>query len=234
MGQAVTPAEAIAVLSSLDPGVDFDVRLELSTARSKGERRSAGSSTERVRAFRARVSARHETPNETLCNAVKRVSVSGGQKGVSSGDLFSKGAEITEEPKRAERVQVSGERAAVAGIETMKRVSVSSKARPARWRRVPADWEPTLEHRALARDLCVDFGLELAKFRDFEFGSPKSDAGATFRNWLRNAKPSGSMALNGRPGYRAGNSSDAALAAAIARANQLEAEEAALKGKAAE
>jgi hypothetical protein len=58
-----------------------------------------------------------------------------------------------------------------------------------RWRRVPAEWEPTDDHRSIARERGVDFELELSKFRDHEFATAKSDANGTFRNWLRNARP---------------------------------------------
>jgi hypothetical protein len=64
------------------------------------------------------------------------------------------------------------------------------KPKSARWRRVPNDWEPTAEHLQLAVSLNVDLQLEQAKFRDHEFEKSKSDPDATFRNWLRNAKPS--------------------------------------------
>lgn len=60
-----------------------------------------------------------------------------------------------------------------------------------RWRRVPEGWNPTLAHVNLARERGVDIALELAKFRDHEFAQPKSDADATFRNWLRAARPAG-------------------------------------------
>src|SRR6188768_3552880 len=58
------------------------------------------------------------------------------------------------------------------------------------WRRVPESWQPSPEHRQIARDLRIPFDLELAKFRDHEFTVPKRDPDATFRNWIRNAKPS--------------------------------------------
>jgi hypothetical protein len=64
------------------------------------------------------------------------------------------------------------------------------KQKAQRWRRVPSDWEPNAAHLQLAVELNVDFKLELAKLRDHEFAQPKSDADATFRNWLRGAKPS--------------------------------------------
>jgi len=57
------------------------------------------------------------------------------------------------------------------------------------WRRVPEDWQPTDEHRAIAADLRVNFELEFAKFRDHEFAAARKDANAAFRNWLRAARP---------------------------------------------
>jgi hypothetical protein len=62
------------------------------------------------------------------------------------------------------------------------------KPRVARWTRIPAEWQPTPEHRALAVELGVNFDGELENFRDHEFRSPKSDGDACFRTWLRNAK----------------------------------------------
>lgn len=59
--------------------------------------------------------------------------------------------------------------------------------RPRRSRRCPAWWEPNDAHRALAAELGVDFGLEIAKLRDHEFDKPRSDWDATARNWLRKA-----------------------------------------------
>ncbi len=66
----------------------------------------------------------------------------------------------------------------------------SRKSGPAKWRIVPAEWQPTDDHREIATARGVDFELELAKFRDHEFKDPKSNANATFRNWLRGARPS--------------------------------------------
>ena len=58
------------------------------------------------------------------------------------------------------------------------------------WRRVPGDWQPSPEHVQIAIAMAVDLQLEASKFRDHEFQRPKRDADATFRNWLRAAKPS--------------------------------------------
>jgi hypothetical protein len=73
----------------------------------------------------------------------------------------------------------------------------------ARWRVVPEEFEPTDEHRRIARERGLDFNLELAKFRDHEFDKPKSDPHATFRNWLRNATPPRTVAQREvtPPGY---------------------------------
>ena len=68
-----------------------------------------------------------------------------------------------------------------------------------RWRRCPAEWAPTEEHRQLARERGVDFETELAKFRDHEFATGKSDANGTFRNWLRNARATGRQAALALP-----------------------------------
>jgi hypothetical protein len=54
---------------------------------------------------------------------------------------------------------------------------------------VPEGWQPSDQHRQIASECCVPFELELAKFRDHEFSTPKHDPDATFRNWLRNARP---------------------------------------------
>lgn len=69
----------------------------------------------------------------------------------------------------------------------------------------PADWQPTDAHRAIASERGVDFSLEVAKFRDHEFATPRSDYDAAFRNWLRSATPqrrSGTAPRMGEPGWR--------------------------------
>jgi hypothetical protein len=68
-----------------------------------------------------------------------------------------------------------------------------------RWTRVPETWEPTDSHRALAAELGVNFDLELAKFRDYEYPKTKakSDANAAFSNWLRQAHEFASKRASG-------------------------------------
>lgn len=59
-----------------------------------------------------------------------------------------------------------------------------------KWKIVPDEWQPTEAHHKLARELGVDLNGELAKFREWEFKEPKTDADRAFNRWLRNAKPS--------------------------------------------
>lgn len=91
-----------------------------------------------------------------------------------------------------------------------------------RWRRCPADWAPTEEHRQLARERGVDFETELAKFRDHEFATGKSDANGTFRNWLRNARTTGRQGALALPSRQAPGSNYERLRE---RALRIEAEE---------
>lgn len=72
------------------------------------------------------------------------------------------------------------------------------KKREGLWRRVPATWQVTDEHRQMARDLALDVEREAEKFRDHEFSKPRSDPNATFRNWLRTSAERGGA----RPGPR--------------------------------
>lgn len=64
---------------------------------------------------------------------------------------------------------------------------VSKRARgpKPRLRNVPETWAPGDAHRALAKQLGVDFEHQLAMFRDHEFRDPKSNFDAAFRTWLR-------------------------------------------------
>lgn len=73
----------------------------------------------------------------------------------------------------------------------------------ARWRKFPADFEPTDAHRALAAELGVDLAEQLALLRDHEFKDPKSDAAAVLRTWLRNSKRFGSQGPGVRRATRA-------------------------------
>jgi hypothetical protein len=54
---------------------------------------------------------------------------------------------------------------------------------------MPDDYTPTDDLRAWAAIECpnADFERELAKIRDHEFRTARSDWTATFRNWLRRA-----------------------------------------------
>lgn len=63
--------------------------------------------------------------------------------------------------------------------------------RAKRAHQLPDDWTPTDAHRTLAVERHVDCDLEADKLRDWAAskGESRKDWDATFRNWLRNAKP---------------------------------------------
>ncbi len=73
--------------------------------------------------------------------------------------------------------------------EAIKSAKPNRKTRAGSWRRFPADYEPTDQHRQIAAERGVDLPLELAKIRDWEFSKPRTDPAATLRNWLREARP---------------------------------------------
>ena len=66
---------------------------------------------------------------------------------------------------------------------------------PKRASKLPDDWTPTAEHQAQAAQAGINISLEVEKMRDWALskGETRKDWNATFRNWLRNARPT--------PGY---------------------------------
>lgn len=75
------------------------------------------------------------------------------------------------------------------GEEGRERAASAAPARPKRWKRMPADWVPRPEDGEQHAARGVDLKLEEEKIRDWEFKDWRSDEHATWRNWLRNAKP---------------------------------------------
>lgn len=75
----------------------------------------------------------------------------------------------------------------------------AARTKSRRWSRVPKDWQPKPDHAGLAMDLGVPLDEEAAKFRDHEFRTPKSDADAAFRNWLRESLNRRRAAIAARP-----------------------------------
>lgn len=70
----------------------------------------------------------------------------------------------------------------------------SPRARAKKSSRMPVDWLPGEGDLAVAYELGFQgpqMDRELAMMRDFEFTRPRSDWGATYRNWFRKAKPDG-------------------------------------------
>lgn len=66
---------------------------------------------------------------------------------------------------------------------------------PKRASKLPDSWTPTAEHQAQAAQAGINISLEVEKMRDWALskGETRKDWNATFRNWLRNARPT--------PGY---------------------------------
>jgi hypothetical protein len=80
----------------------------------------------------------------------------------------------------------SAERRNLPSIKTEKTTTHSARATG-----LPKDWSPSNAHAALAFSLGADLAFEADKFRDWvaSDGVTKKDWEATFRNWLRNARP---------------------------------------------
>lgn len=81
-----------------------------------------------------------------------------------------------------------------------------------RGKRLPEGWEPArtdanLEAERVASQRGVHLATELSKLRDWaqSNNAKKSDWDATWRNWTRNAKPSGSRGASQPGGMRAGD-----------------------------
>jgi hypothetical protein len=67
----------------------------------------------------------------------------------------------------------------------------TSKPKPSK--RAPTDFTPDREF-ALAELPDIDVDTEIAKLRDWEFKTPRSDWSAVWRTWIRNAKTNGKYA----------------------------------------
>lgn len=80
-------------------------------------------------------------------------------------------------------------------IETIK--TIESNARARKLIPIPADWQPSEEHRALADRLGVDCDIEGDKFRDraLDSGARSADWDAKYRNWLVKGKERGFATL---------------------------------------
>jgi hypothetical protein len=126
----------------------------------------------------------------------------------TAGEPVSRGEPTVShgEPSRAHaEAEAEAEGSTPNGVDGARVARSRTKPRPKPWRRLPADFEPTAEHRALAADLGVNIEGELAKCRDHEFKRGRTDAGATFRTWLRQAAEfSGGGGRNGAPVQRGG------------------------------
>lgn len=69
--------------------------------------------------------------------------------------------------------------------EVAKAPRAPKKPRAESWRRVPEAFQPDDRHREIAASLRLSIAVELENFKDYEFKTPKTDAAAAFRTWLR-------------------------------------------------
>lgn len=102
---------------------------------------------------------------------------------------------------RPKTQRVSGQvpqRATDAGTPSVKQrreEEEKTSSAPKRASKLPDSWTPTAEHQAQAAQAGINISLEVDKMRDWALskGETRKDWNATFRNWLRNARPT--------PGY---------------------------------
>ncbi|HCS2945725.1 TPA: hypothetical protein OQU49_004325 [Shigella flexneri] len=85
--------------------------------------------------------------------------------------------------------------AAKPSVKQRREEEEKTSSAPKRASKLPDSWTPTPEHRAQAEASGIDSDLEATKLRDWALskGESRKDWDATFRNWLRNARPT--------PGY---------------------------------
>lgn len=93
--------------------------------------------------------------------------------------------ERSESERRGREPDAESGTHAVARPAAFAAVAAATKKAPRRWTRVPPDWQHKPDHVNLALQLGAPLDAELAKFRDHEFRSAKSDPDACFRTWLR-------------------------------------------------
>jgi hypothetical protein len=200
----------LKVLRAIAEAAAYGVSLQIAT----GEDHQRLMTRERVRRFRGRqrvalqalpvtlqsvtsnVTERYEPPAETPKNpaisqvtspAVPRARASQISDQISDlSDLFEI-SEIREDQRESACVRPREATIFASQIPEPKKLKTKDP-KPVAWRRVPSGWMPNDQHRAIAAECCVPFELELAKYRDHEFNTPKRDPDATFRNWLRSAR----------------------------------------------
>lgn len=164
----------------------------------------------------SRIGTAEHAPNSGGCPDAGGQAVPIGEK-ICPDPAYPRNQEGTKEGTRERASQSSAPLTLTSPTSTKREAKPGPKRR---WTRVPADFQPTAEHRRLAAGSGVDFELELAKFRDHEFARPKREPGPTFSNWLRNARPQGGSTGPQRPrhgGPPVQQRDAASVAAVIAR-----------------
>lgn len=97
-------------------------------------------------------------------------------------------------PKRTQRVSESKAiQTPDSRLQCERADAPPAKAKSRATKRVPPDFTPDVQF-ALAELPDLDVETEIAKLRDWEFKTPRSDWAAVWRNWIRNAKATGKYA----------------------------------------
>jgi hypothetical protein len=109
-----------------------------------------------------------------------------GGKGIPA-DWGENDQSISDTPPEVSEIRREGEK------ERGDKEITAGKTKRGAWRFCPDEWTPNEKHYALADELRVDLPVELAKFRDHEFKTPKTDADRAFSRWLRQAKAYGNV-----------------------------------------
>lgn len=159
----------------------------------------------------ATISRRASVSERTLTRVLADLEESGyltrERRHLSNGNRTSDGYHLTPEGTSRQngalttRQNVGDKPPTVAPVEEP---SVEPPVKRKRATALPADWMPSNAHRLLAADLKVDVEFEAVKFRDWTVANAvtKVDWEATFRNWLRNSKPTPTGQHAVRPGAK--------------------------------
>jgi hypothetical protein len=187
---------------------DNPSRADVERQRQKVRDHRAGKRKQELKPFQDPVT---ETVSGGVTDTVSEpVSETGGDRSALSLDPSGSGSVLSSgDPECLPSYQPPTEADQVARARAPK---ASRKAKAEAWRDAQLALVPDETHRLIAAERRVDLELELAKFRDHDFARPREDAAATFRNWLRGARP-----LNGaRPTGRAGDLAESLFAEAAA------------------
>jgi hypothetical protein len=245
-GKALEALLAVGLIERAGDSLVVHDYLDWNDSRETIEQKAKARGVRRPQAGCARSASAHGKVNTDLVQSERRSRVVGSDGGASSDsgkvECLAPVCEASETETEAETetetvenggsasrepVATSGGPKPNADIEGMGPRKQKPR-RPALWHFAPEAWQPNDEHRARAKARGLDdakLALEVERFRNYEFKSPKSDPDRAFHNWLTNARD-GQPAV-GAPPRQFGRAYPADLLAAQAeRVHMLRAQEA--------